>query len=246
MLRTMVLVFLYSLTPNLTWSDAVQMPLAKSTQFEGPTTGQDVDNFVPKGWSVESDINKDLNGDGKVDHVLVLLENTQTLSIKSEPVSKNRILIILLKMRKPGFRRVGLATRLFHCTGCHGKAAVSEGDHPQIHIAKRELIVEETWGERETVNTRLRFRHDSRSGQVLMIGEDIQIVDRTTGARRSIKSNFLTGIKSIENDQFNLNQRKFINVNKMKQRIKKSLRRIEEIDYRDYERLIDQPEAIPQ
>ena len=80
--------------------------------------------------------------------------------------------------------------------------AGAEGGGADIKVVKGVVIVEELWGSRETVKTKLNFRYDSRSKRVVLIGEDIERFDRATGSRLHKSSNLLTGIKLTEAERY--------------------------------------------
>ena len=170
---------------------------------------------------------------------MVLLENALASEVAKEVAPRNRALLVLLKMKKPGFRRVGLAARLLSCAECYGDVEGFDGGSPKIRIVKRELIVEQSWNRRQTVLVRLRFRHDSRSGRMALIGEDVEVIDRAAGIRQTVKTNLLAGTRMIENDRFDLEKKRYVNTGKTNRNIPEFRRFIEDVDYRDYESLQD-------
>lgn len=204
-----------------------------------PVDGALTTDFVPVGWMIESALPNDLNGDGKPDVVLELIESLPLKTEEEMPPSRARALVILLQTKTGGYRRVAVARRLLRCSTCFGTMAGAEGGGAEIKVVKRVIIVEELWGSRETVNTRLRFRHDSHSGHVVLIGEDIELFDRATGSRLRKSSNLLTGIKLTEAERYDEKQDRLIKIPKNKQPIPKIKRFIEDIDYEQYEQQVD-------
>jgi hypothetical protein len=201
-----------------------------------PVDGSLMTDFVPIGWIIESVIENDLNGDNKPDVVLALIESLPQMTEERTSPGRNRALVILLQTKTGGFHRVALARRLLRCSTCFGTMAGPEGGGAEIKVIKRVILVEELWGSRETVSTRLSFRYDSQSRRVVLIGEDIERFDRATGSRLRKSSNFLTGIKLTEAERYDEKLDRLIKVHTEKQRIPKIKRFIEDIDYKEYEK----------
>lgn len=200
-----------------------------------PLEGARLTDFVPAGWTIETTVQEDLDGDGKADGVVELIETPPPQTEEDMLPERARALVILLQTQTGGYRRVALARRLLRCTACFGLMAGSEGGGAEIKVAKRVIIVEELWGSRETVSTRLRFRYEAKSARVALIGEDIETFDRATGSRHRESSNLLTGIKLTETERYDEKQDRFIKISKKKQRIPRAKRFIEDIDYQSYE-----------
>jgi hypothetical protein len=200
-----------------------------------PVDGTLMTDFVPVGWKIESVIRNDLNGDIKPDAVLELIESLPQMKGEDIPPERNRALAVLLQTKTGGFHRVALAKRLLRCSTCFGTMAGSDGGGAEIKVIKSVIVVDELWGSRETVNTRLRFRYDSQSRRVVLIGEDIEHLDRATGSRQLKSSNLLTGIKLTEAERYDEKLDRLIKVDTKKQHIPKIKRFIEDIDYKEYE-----------
>jgi hypothetical protein len=200
-----------------------------------PVNGSLMTDFVPAGWKIESVIQNDLNGDIKPDVVLELIESLPEMTGEGVFSERNRALVILLQTKTGGFHRVAVARRLLRCSTCFGTMAGTEGGGAEIKVTKGVILVEELWGSRETVNTRLRFRYDSRSRRLVLIGEDIEHFDRATGARLRESSNLLAGIKLTEAERYDEKLDRLIKVDTKKQHIPKIKRFIEDIDYKEYE-----------
>ncbi|WP_020564199.1 hypothetical protein [Methylosarcina fibrata] len=193
-------------------------------------------DFVPAGWSIEESLQQDLNGDGKTDAVLELIETLPHGTEEETPPERTRALAVLLQTPVGGYRRIALAGRLLRCTACFGALAGPEGGGAEIKVVKGVIVVEETWGSRETVTTRLRFRYDAASGRIVLIGEDIETFDRATGAGRRESRNCLTGVQLTETLRYDPKRDRLVAVSAKKRRIPKVKRFIDEIDYRSYER----------
>lgn len=243
MRRTLTLVLLQISIFSSSWAASTDKPVNGINPAEVPVHALNVTDFVPQGWSIEISLEKDINGDGKSDQVLVLLENASASEVANEAASRSRALLVLLKMRKPGYRRVGLARHVFSCAKCYDEMAGFDDGNPKIRIVKRELIVEQFWDRQQSVQVRLRFRHDPRSGRMALIGEDVEVIDRAAGTRQTIKTNLLAGTRLAENDRFDLKKKRFVTVGKVNRNIPKSRRFIEDVDYRDYEPGLEEPIA---
>jgi hypothetical protein len=199
-----------------------------------PVEGSSKADFVPEGWVIESSIEGDINGDSKSDVVITLIESLAKATEKTLLPAGNRVLMILMQSPKGAFHRLAVAKRLLRCSACYGAMAGPEGGKPEITIVKGVIIVEDLWGSRDTVTTRLRFRYDHRSKRVLLIGEDIENSDRATGLVKRTSSNFLTGNKIKETERFDNKSNQPILLSKKKQRIPISTRYIEDIDFEKY------------
>ncbi len=199
-----------------------------------PVNGAATSDFVAPGWTVESAIEGDINGDGNDDTLLVLIEKAQGSASENLGNSRNRALVVLLKSPNGHYQRLAVAKRLLRCMTCYGMLAGAEGGAPGITITKGVITVEEFWGSRETVNTRLSFRYDKGTKSVLLIGEDIETIDRATGSAKRVSSNFLTRIKLTETQRYDEKLGRMVKVARKKQRIAGIKRRIEDIDYERY------------
>jgi hypothetical protein len=200
-----------------------------------PVDGTLMTDFVSVGWQIESVIQGDLNGDTKPDVVLELIESLPQMPGEGISPERNRALVILLQTEAGGFHRVAVARQLLRCVACFGTMAGAEGGGAEIKVTKRVILVEELWGSRETVNTRLRFRYDSGSKRVVLIGEDIERFDRATGSRLRESSNLLAGIKLTEAERYDEKLDRLIKVDTKKQHIPKIKRFIEDINYKEFE-----------
>jgi hypothetical protein len=200
-----------------------------------PVDGTLMTDFVSAGWQIESVIQGDLNGDIKPDVVLELIESLPQMQGEGISPERNRALVILLQTEVGGFHRVAVARQLLRCVTCFGTIAGAEGGGAEIKVTKRVILVEELWGSRETVNTRLRFRYDSELRRVVLIGEDIERFDRATGSRLRESSNLLAGIKLTEAERYDEKLDRLIKVDTKKQHIPKNKRFIEDINYKEFE-----------
>lgn len=231
--RATILAFCILLFPYTLLADEERRYIDES---KIPTEGLTPTDFIPPGWMIEDAVSNDLNGDHKRDLVLELIE-LPSLKTDEEPAPvRSRALVILLRTKSGGFHRVALAKRLLRCPTCFGAMAGEEGSGADIRIVKGVITVEEIWGARETVKTELRFRFNPRSKHVELIGEDIEHFDRGTGSKLNISSNYLTGVKLIEQQEYDRQSERFIKISTKSQRIPKIKRFIDDMDYQEYEK----------
>jgi hypothetical protein len=201
-----------------------------------PVENPRLTDFVPAGWTMEETIEQDLDRDGKPDAVLELIEALPHKTEEETLPDRARVLAVVLQTQTGGYRRIALARRLLRCSACFGTMAGPEGGGAEIKVAKGVIVIEEMWGSRETVTTRLRFRYDAESGRIVLIGEDIETFDRATGNGRQESSNLLTGVKLTDTLRYDEKRDRLITVSSKKERVPKVKRFIEDIDYRSYER----------
>lgn len=199
-----------------------------------PPEGDSVKAFAPKGWVVEEEVTGDLNGDSKPDLVVKLIEDKPAEDKEGVAVDRYRALLILLRTDGGKLRRVAAADRLLMCTTCGGMLSDPSGANVQIEIAKGVIVIDQLRGSRESVNTTLRFRYDPKLNRFALIGEDVEMRDRATGATTRESSNFLTGVKLTEKYRYDERTDKEILVSKQRRRLGGAKRFIEEIDFENY------------
>lgn len=145
-----------------------------------PQRGATVEAFVPKGWTLESQVDGALVTTTSKDKVLVLLADGD--------VDRARALVVL-KEEKSGFSLLGSNLGLLPCHGCMG---VKGGDGaPQISIAKRVLVLSQFGGSRSYYSATHRFRVEKEG--LRLIGVDHTTGDSLTGESRTLSENLLTG-----------------------------------------------------
>jgi hypothetical protein len=195
-----------------------------------PDKGSSTADFVPKGWAIESTVEDDLNGDSRPDAVLTLIEPLPNSAEKDSGPTRNRALVVLLRSKAGGYKRVAFTKRLLRCSTCYG----TMGGTPYVAIIKGVLIVEELWGSRETTKTRFNFRYDNQTNKMLLIGEDIESSDRVTGSIVRTSSNFLTRVKLTESERFDEKLNRMVKSPAKKQRLPRIKRSIEDVNYEQY------------
>lgn len=138
--------------------------------------------FVPPGWSVEVQVESDLDADQKPDTVLVALED-------GPEYDRERAILVLLR-RDDGYVLGGSNVGLVACWMCSG---VKGGDGtPLLDVKKGVLLVDQISGSREFTTRLNRFRWSPARRVFELIGEDIRSADAVTGASTDTSCNFLT------------------------------------------------------
>ena len=151
-----------------------------------PPEGKSLVDFLPKGWTVEDQVNGDLNGDGVSDIAAILVQGKPD-SAEDEP---QRAVIVLLGRDKEKFIPAGINDKFLECKGCLGvKESVG------ISIKKGVIVVDQMSGSREFSNETWRFRYDPKSQRFVLIGRDLDTGDGMEGTGTIESSNFLTGRK---------------------------------------------------
>ncbi|WP_162910638.1 hypothetical protein [Hymenobacter oligotrophus] len=145
--------------------------------------------FVPKGWRLEQQLLGDLNADRRPDKVLMLIEQQ---SPDPQDDTRYRALVVLLAQPDGRLLRAGVGSKLLYCTTCFG-ALGGEGTQPQLSIARGVLLVSHYAGSRWAYQVLQRFRYETATGRMRLIGEDYTSIDRASGASKSLSTNMLTG-----------------------------------------------------
>jgi hypothetical protein len=155
-----------------------------------PRTGKTLKEFVPRGWTVETEASGDLNSDGLPDIAAVLIREMPESGERGAEDELGRALLVLLGNEKEGFLPAGSNDDLLLCRGCGGMR-----EHVGIEIVKGVVIVKETGGSRESTSETWRFRYDPRSQRFVLIGRDSDSRDSVVGKGKEVSFNTLTGLK---------------------------------------------------
>jgi len=198
-----------------------------------PVTAKTPGEFIPAGWTIEEQISGDLNGDGRTDVALKLVQ-AQTHPSADGPTERQRALLILLRESKDQWRRAALATKLLQCTTCGSALYGLQKAPAAIAIQKGTLIVKQDHGSRNLLEQTFRFRYEAKIDKFLLIGVDLTDRDRATGALVEESTNLLTGQKTVTKAQFDKRAQKYVTSSSSRSRVSVPPAAIENIDYENY------------
>lgn len=191
---------------------------------------------MPRGWRLESEADDalagDLNGDGRPDQVLRLVQDLPVEGQDGTLNTRHRALVVLLGKEGGGFRRAAASTRLLLCSTCAGvRGDPQGGGNIQVRVERGQIVVEQQSGSRYAYNQTLRFRHDRETGRFLLIGQDFDNQDTATGERTNESTNYLTGVKLTS--QYRYDQRRDVEVlvSKKTARVGRGRKFLEDFDY---------------
>ncbi|MFL5386289.1 MAG: hypothetical protein ACJ8GN_27545 [Longimicrobiaceae bacterium] len=153
-----------------------------------PARGARVEAFVPAGWKAAREVGGDLNGDGRADRVVHVVEagtHYDPDAITAAPEAQ--ALLILLAEPGGGWRRAGMATRLLQ--------TIVPQYGLQLTIRRGVLIVNQNFGMTEVTDLTHRFRLEPATGRFLLIGRDQFNYHRPQELSDPVKvsENYLTG-----------------------------------------------------
>ena len=153
-----------------------------------PARGASVRAFVPAGWKAAHEVTGDLNGDGRPDRVVHVVEAGSGYdpdAVTAAPESQ--ALLILLAEPGGGWRRAGVATRLLQ--------TIVPQWGLQLTIRRGVLIVNQNFGMTEVTDLTHRFRLEPATGRFLLIGRDQFNYHRPQELSDPMKvsENYLTG-----------------------------------------------------
>jgi hypothetical protein len=187
-----VLSFILSIDVN--GQDGRQIPFNAAKL---PKVGNKIPEYVPKGWKIEEQKEGDLNGDNIPDLVIKIQEDLKSKS-EDEPVSKERIMIVLAKQADGKFKLLGVGEKVLQCTGCGGAFYGVVEAPADFEIKKGVIIVTQDSGSRNVLTQTYRFRYNAELDRIVLIGADLVDRDRATGETNSSSINYLTNIKITE------------------------------------------------
>jgi hypothetical protein len=154
--------------------------------------GSSVADFVPAWWTIEAQVEADLDRDAVDDVVLTLVEDLPAEDARGMATEGRRALLVLLS-RNGGFTRAGSNDRLLQCTRCGGALYGAAETPVDVSIERGVIIVRQDWGARETTAETHRFRYDAAVDGFLLIGHDVFSVDRLGPTTIDESTNLLTG-----------------------------------------------------
>ena len=160
-----------------------------------PATGTTANDFAPPGWVVEEAVKGDLNGDGRADLAIKLIEAKKTGADPDTVQDRQRALVIALAGDGKTYSRAALADGLLQCTSCGGAFYGVVEAPADVSIKNGVLIVNQDHGSRDVEELTFKIRFDPASSRFILIGFDSSDNDRVTGDLTTISINFLTGVK---------------------------------------------------
>ncbi|APG62907.1 hypothetical protein LPB140_09020 [Sphingorhabdus lutea] len=200
--------YIFSASSALALSFASLLPIqAKACGDDAPMRDVNVDvaqtsyrviNFVPKGWKLYDKVDGDLNGDGRNDSALVIQKNDPIGMVQNpdglgsdEYDANPRILIIVFADEKGGYRRVGMNDVIIPD---HDSPTISD-PYADMSIANGKLFLRLEFfasaGSWTMFNKEFNLRWDGAN--MNLIGYDMHMVHRASGAVADVSANFLTG-----------------------------------------------------
>jgi hypothetical protein len=202
---------------------------AKIDAAKLPRTAATVREFVPSGWTVEAQVEGDLNKDSIPDLAVTLVEQMPTNADKDNPPERQRALLILLKTADGKLSRAVLANKVLLCTRCGGAFYGVVETPTQVEIKDGVLIVTQEYGSRELTEETFRFRYEPETKRFAFIGVDVKTFDRMSGRGVTESSNFLIGLKITMKTRLDPQTDKTVNVSNTRQRILQDKKFIEDV-----------------
>ena len=158
---------------------------------EIPAVSATAAGFAPPGWRVEKRAVGHLDGDGRKDLAVVLIQSGSGGGAYSAP-DGSRALVLARGTVGGGFRRAGVAPRLLGCGQCGGAFWGAATMPVKVAIAKRAVVVRQTFGSRELIDTTHRIRWATTPAKFRLVGLDTVVRDRLTGRSVAVSTNHLT------------------------------------------------------
>lgn len=182
--------------------------------------------YLPDGFALlQSDLG-DLNGDGIADLILQGEKEGESADDESD-----RILILAFGAKDGTFKEAARSLTIVRCKICGGMLGGGAAD---IEVKKGVLDVSQMYGSREGVNYTHRFRFEPETGKFRLIGEEIAVFDRVTGATESKSINYLTGKQIITKTQYNEKTDKEVVQKKEEKILPKGKKYFADVDYNNY------------
>lgn len=215
-------------SPNAEVQDGAKIDVAKL-----PGKAATVREFVPSGWTVEAQIEGDLNKDSIPDLAITLVEQMPANADKDNPPERQRSLLLLFKTADGKFSRAALANKVLLCTRCGGAFYGVVETPTNVGIAGGVVIVKQEYGSRELTEEIFRFRYELESRRFALIGTDVKGFDRMTGEGIIESTNYLTGSKLITKTKLDAHTEKVTITSNAKQRVQQSKKFIEDMSAGD-------------
>ncbi|MEO6725515.1 MAG: hypothetical protein ABIU20_02790 [Blastocatellia bacterium] len=221
---TFLILFLLFWSPNAEVQDGAKIDVAKL-----PGKAAMVREFVPSGWTIEAQIEGDLNKDSIPDLAVTLVEQMPANADKDNPPERQRALLLLFKTTDGKFSRAALANKVLLCTRCGGAFYGMVETPVNVEISNGVVIVKQEYGSRELTEETFRFRYEPESRQFAFIGMDVKSFDRMLGKGVTESSNFLIGVKFITKTRLDPQTDKTTTTSNTRQRIKQDKKFIENV-----------------
>jgi len=217
----------------LLWPVAAAQEGAKIDAARLPRTAATAREFVPRGWTVEAQVEGDLNKDAIPDLALTLVEQMPAGADKDNsvagPPERQRALLILFKTADGKFSRAALANKVLLCTRCGGAFYGVVETPTHVEINNGVLIVRQEYGSRELTEETFRFRYEPESKRFTLIGVDVKSFDRMLGTGVTESSNFLIGLKITTKTRLEPQTEKTVITSNRRQRIPQDKKFIEDV-----------------
>jgi hypothetical protein len=190
-----------------------------------PREGKSLEDFLPRGWVVEEQVQGDLTGDGVTDLAAILIEDKPDDDENGTKNERQRGLIILVSQGKERLMLAGSNARLLRCTTCGGvKGGVT------IELKKGVIIVGQLIGSRGFTDETLRFRYDPQTRRFVLIGRDIETGDSVLGTGKIESFNTLTGLKITETYRYDRKGDRKITISSKKEKGPRNTRFFDEVE----------------
>lgn len=147
-------------------------------------------DFVPRGWKVAARAEGDLDGDGRADRVLHLVEEGTYYDPNAVTAApESQALVVLLAGRDGKLRRAGVAARLLQ--------PVVPQYILDFKVERGVLVVNQNYGMTQVMDMTHRFRYEPAPGRFLLIGRDTFFYTRPISRDDTVRTseNYLTGVR---------------------------------------------------
>ena len=156
-----------------------------------PAVSATAAGFAPPGWRVEKRVVGHLDGDGRKDLAVVLIQSSSSGGAYGAP-DGSRALVLARAQATGGFRRAGLAPLLLGCRECGGAFWGASGMPVTVTIAGRAVVVQQEFGSRQLTRTTHRIRWSAPLATFRLVGLDSLVTDRLKGTSVAVSTNHLT------------------------------------------------------
>ncbi|MES2489413.1 MAG: hypothetical protein V4607_06430 [Pseudomonadota bacterium] len=165
-------------------------------------------NFGSAGCSVERVVSGDLSNDGIPDLVLIVRRDCALApdQVACDEEKDRGVWVALSEGNK--FKPIALSFSVLRCASCYG--AMAAGSSGEVKIEKGQLVIDQLWGSRETVNLVHRFHLDDAAESMLLISKEKKVEDRLSGRYTLEVSDLASGETSIVSGHFDQKRRRYV------------------------------------